>query len=102
MKILIYGNRKQDDMMWDISTPEQRAAAFLILFQYLRDEWNVYNYDYWGSTLKEQAYQKELYEKANKGDSKAAEILLKQRVKYEYEEWTTASVLNPLEELRKT
>lgn len=43
MKVLIYGNRKQDDMMWDASTPEQEDAAFLALFRYIGDVWKVYS-----------------------------------------------------------
>ena len=42
MKILIYGNRKQDTDMYDISTPEKEAAAYLKLFAYLDEHWNVY------------------------------------------------------------
>ena len=42
MKILIYGNRKQDPDMYDISTPEKEAAAYLKLFKYLDEHWQVY------------------------------------------------------------
>jgi hypothetical protein len=42
MKILIYGNRKQDPDMYDISTPEKEAAAYLQLFKYLDEHWQVY------------------------------------------------------------
>ena len=42
MKILIYGNRKQDPDMYDISTPEKEAAAYLKLFNYLDEHWQVY------------------------------------------------------------
>lgn len=41
-QILIYGNRKAEDVFWDISTPELRAAAFLDLFKYLDEVWSVY------------------------------------------------------------
>lgn len=30
LKTLIYGNRKQPDVKWDISTPELRAEGFLL------------------------------------------------------------------------
>ncbi|MGH9426001.1 MAG: hypothetical protein ACRD2L_06840 [Terriglobia bacterium] len=43
MKVLVYGNRKQGDMMWDVSTPEKEDAAFLALFRYLGDVWKVYS-----------------------------------------------------------
>jgi len=34
-KVLVYGNRKSDDILIDASTPEKEAAAFLKLFNYL-------------------------------------------------------------------
>jgi len=42
MKVLIYGNRKQDDMMWDASTPEKEKAALRQLFECLDESWQVY------------------------------------------------------------
>lgn len=42
MKILIYGNRKQDDDIWDISTPELAEAAYRELFKTLDEYWQVY------------------------------------------------------------
>lgn len=86
MKVLVYGNRKQDDMIWDISSPEKHSKAFLKLFNYLRDEWHVYEGDYWGGQS-ESKMQKQLYELANSGDAAAAEKLLTRRRTYEYEEW---------------
>lgn len=87
-EVLVYGNRKQDDMIWDVSTPELRYAAFLKLFYYLHDEWDVYS----ASPLKptEQA----LFEKARLGDSAAAERLLTKRSSYEYEEWRIVELEN--------
>lgn len=43
MKLLIYGNRKQDDEVYDISTPEKESKAFLQLFRCLDEEWQVYS-----------------------------------------------------------
>jgi hypothetical protein len=43
MRVLIYGNRKQDDDIYDISTPEKEAAAYLRLFNYLNEDWQVYD-----------------------------------------------------------
>ncbi len=81
MKLLVYGNRKQDDQIWDISTPEKRAAAFLELFAILRDDWQVYESS--ELTTKEAG----LLVQANEGDAAAAERLMKGRRTYEYEEW---------------
>lgn len=81
---LIYGNRKMDDVSWDISTPAKRSKAFLKLFKLLRDGWKVYTLDYWGSPM-ETSKQKMLYDMACKGDGAAAEKLLTMRKKYEYE-----------------
>jgi hypothetical protein len=41
-KLLIYGNRKQDDDIWDISTPELEEAAYRELFKTLDGYWGVY------------------------------------------------------------
>lgn len=43
MKILIYGNRKTDPTIYDISTPEKENAAFLLLFKMLDEDWEVYS-----------------------------------------------------------
>lgn len=43
MKILIYGNRKQDDVLYDISTPEKEEAAFRAVFKTLDEKWHVYS-----------------------------------------------------------
>jgi hypothetical protein len=42
MSVLIYENRKQDPDFYDMSTPAKEAAAWLRLFNYLREEWQVY------------------------------------------------------------
>jgi hypothetical protein len=92
LKTLIYGNRKQPDMKWDISTPELRAEAFLELFKFLKMTWKVYQCGYWGKTEAEKTKQHRLYGLANAGDGKAAEKLLKMRIDYEYENWHIVSV----------
>lgn len=43
MKILVYGNRKQDDEYYDASTPEKREAAYLRVFQTLDEIWRCYD-----------------------------------------------------------
>ena len=88
MKILIYENRKSDPLYLDISTPEKEELAFIYLFEYLDDEWNVYcNKSEW---TKE---EKDLFKKAKKGNGKAAKELLTLHRSYEYEEWTVGDVL---------
>jgi hypothetical protein len=37
MNVLIYGHRKTEPVMYDISTPEKELAAYLIVFQTLED-----------------------------------------------------------------
>ncbi len=89
MKVLIYGNRKQDDEIYDISSPEKEAAAFLRLFKNLDNGWRVY-------TLGINAKEKKLYDAAKGGDAGAAKKLLTMRKDYEYEEWHYGEVINPL------
>lgn len=86
-KVLVYGNRKADDIAWDASTPELEADAFLKLFNYLDEEWKVYSCE----DLRE-AEQK-LYDAAKAGDSQAAKKLVTRRKSYEYEEWHFMDVL---------
>lgn len=88
MSVLIYGNRKQDDEIYDISTPEKEAAAFLLLFKTLDEDWQVY-----GELNKR---EKELYKAAKAGDANAAKRLLTMRKGYEYEEWRYGNVIDPL------
>ncbi len=89
---LIYGHRKQDDLKWDISTPELRAKAFLELFKELKSVWKVFECGYWGANKAEEAKQKALYKLAVGGDAAAAEELLTMRIDYEYEEWRIVAV----------
>jgi len=84
---LIYGHRKQDDLKWDISTPELRAKAFLELFKEIKNTWKAFECGYWGETKSEQNRQKTLYRLASDGDAEAAELLLTMRIDYDYEQW---------------
>lgn len=43
MRVLVYGNRKQDDVIYDVSTPEKEEAAFRTLFKLFDEEWQVYS-----------------------------------------------------------
>jgi hypothetical protein len=90
MKVLIYGNRKQDDEIYDISTPEKEAAAYLLLFRLLDEQWEVY--------CDLPANQKSRYEKAKAGNADAAKRLLNARKDYEYEEFHFGEVIDPLKE----
>jgi hypothetical protein len=98
-KVLIYENRKCPPVVWDVSTPDQEAAAWLALFHYLDDEWQCYD-DLKAPDLSQAEYddglppkrQKELYRVAAKGVSDAAKRLLAMRKTYEYENWTIVQV----------
>ena len=90
LKILVYGNRKEPNRYYDISTPEKEAAAFLRLFYYLDEEWHVY--------CELTPEQKPLYKKAKGGDSKAAKGLILSRQDYEYEEVHVEDVQDPTKE----
>lgn len=108
MKVIIYENRKTDAMVWDASTPEKQAAAFLDLFNMLDEHWQCYSdleaeepY-YWADSRdepevaerrkKSQLYRHQLmrqsYKLAKEGNAIAAEDLLKSRRDYEYEFWS--------------
>jgi hypothetical protein len=98
--VLIYGNRKQDDMIWLFTTPTERRAAILSLFRYLDTYWKVYQDldDLDAETDKqlvlsetlpksEEEEQRDLLLEARAGDADAAFKLLKWRNDSEYEEW---------------
>jgi hypothetical protein len=89
MKVLVYGNRKQDDDLYDISTPEKEDAAFLLLFKTLDEDWGVYT----DLNLRE----RELHQQAKAGDGKAAKKLMSGRQRYEYENFRIDHVQDPLE-----
>lgn len=97
MKIIIYENRKSDPICLDASTPEKENAAFLELFNYLKDNWDCYCEIEDESTPKK---QKEWYNKAVLGDAKAAKNLLTARRDYEYEEWKYSNVVSSIVDRR--
>lgn len=43
MRVLVYGNRKEDNTYYNISTPEKRNASYLALFKHLDENWNLYD-----------------------------------------------------------
>lgn len=88
MKVLIYGNRKQDDTLYDISTPEKESAAYLAVFKELDGYWQVYD-DAKTVTSND-------YKDAKNGDGQAAKRLMTKRRGYEYENFTIAEVVDPL------
>lgn len=45
MEILLYGNRKQNNVAWDISNLEKRKIGFFELYKYLRDPWRLWDND---------------------------------------------------------
>lgn len=87
--MLIYGNRKEPDMKFEVSTPELRAKAFLELFKHLDGAWKVYS-DWEEGVVGD--LHKDLYKKAKGGDVNAAELLLTLRKDYEYEKWQIEEV----------
>ena len=99
MKVLIYDNRKIDPIVIDASTEEAELAAFMALFKYLKDEWQVYSsLEYVVETSDSGSrYQSPLYKKACSGCAESARRLLKSRKSYEYEYWSLHEVINPLE-----
>lgn len=109
-KVLVYSNRKVDDVSWPFSSPAQQEKAWRALFKLLRDEWGVYGdleaevnvKEYAGCdhacvhhnpaaprsrALREARSQKLLYEQAKCGDLDSIERLLELRKDYEYEGW---------------
>ena len=90
MKVLIYGNRKQGDDIYDISTPEKEAAAYLLLFEDLDIEWHVYEC---GDLS---AVHKKWYKEAKAGNADSAKKLLNSRRSYECEEFHFGEVTDPL------
>jgi hypothetical protein len=78
-KVLVYGNRKSDDIIINISTPEKEAAAFLKLFNYLDKEWDVYN------CCPGTQWDERRIKAARAGDAALAKELLTRRKRDEYE-----------------
>lgn len=87
-QILVYGNRKIDDMRFPFSTQAEKETAFLKLFEYLRKMWKVYEVSKMSQT------QEILYNTVRENISRYPEVaggaaikLLTLRKKYEYEQW---------------
>lgn len=89
MKILVYGNRKSDDVYYQIDTLEQGLAAYLKIFKQLDSYCQCYT--------DADKYDKPLVEKARIGDGVAAKKLMKRRKNYEYEYVHEEEVNDPLE-----
>lgn len=85
-QVLVYGNRKQDDMHFPFSTKADKERAFLLLFRYLRKTWKVYQPGDMTTA------QRQWYERAMSGEGVAAIRLLTLRKGYEYEQWHIESV----------
>lgn len=97
MKILIYGNRKQDPDVYDISTPEKELAGYLMLFNILDQDWNVYD----EIKSEKSMYKKSslgLLEEARKGNAESARLLLNRRKVNEYEDFQIIEPIDPLED----
>jgi len=85
-QVLVYGNRKQDDMQFPFSTLAEKEAAFLKLFKYLKDTWKVYDSNSMSSAQRIQ------YAGALLNIGKNAINLLTMRKTYEYEVWHVEKV----------
>ncbi len=90
-KVLIYQNRKSPAYVWNVSTPEKRAKAFLSLFNLLDTEWDCY-VDLDINPTVEVKYEAELFRAAKAGNAKAAEELMSIRLDIEYEYWSISEV----------
>lgn len=90
MKVLIYGNRKQDDEIYDISSPAKEAAAYRKIFETLDSYWQVYE--------DITSIHRRWYDLAKKGSDTALIKLMNARRTYEYEKIREANVINPLGE----
>jgi hypothetical protein len=121
-KLLVYGNRKCNNVYWDISTAKLEEKAFRALFKLLDTEWQVYVDLTEGPEKLEfpvnhpvgcmcedcksirsierdrerwygqESDQREWYQLAKKGNYQAIKDLLKVRQDYEYEQWSIEAV----------
>lgn len=96
-RVLLYGNRKSDTIVFDVTTPALEAAAYLALFKILDREWQVYEdlkdplaWD--ASETGPSARERQIYTKAKAGDAAAAKRLLCMRNGNEYEKWRIVAV----------
>lgn len=106
-RVLVYGNRKSDSVIWDASTPKLEEKAFKALFKVL-ETWEVYgelidpeprrsrckhtceHHDSMPDSTnseKKEDHHRQLYKKAKQGDFQALKLLLRERQDYEYECW---------------
>jgi hypothetical protein len=100
MKVLVYGNRKQPDVIYDISTPEKEEAAFWALFKMLDEDWQVYSELETvqpvarGVVSSRRNHWAGLYRRAKAGECAAMKQLMKDRSDrhHEYEEFHFAEV----------
>ena len=95
MKVLIYNdsNSGSGNTLWNASTSELEAAAYLALFRMFD---GLAYYDVGDMSSREAAW----YEQAKAGNTDAARHLLEQRKRqhHEYEDsWEVIEVLNPQE-----
>ena len=110
-QVLIYENRKIDPIVWDVSTLELRAKAFMALFKILDVDWEAYSdlddecveegcshsctYHKVIESTRPNLDQQGLYAAAKDGNAKAAEQLLQMRRDYEYENWVITEMEEP-------
>lgn len=93
--LLVYGNRKSDLYIWDITTAAKRDAAIRALFTLLDDDWQVY-----GDLAEPLAWdaaetnQRVWYRQAKAGDVDAMADLLTARRQHEYETWHTETLID--------
>lgn len=92
MEVLLYSNRKVDPVIYDVSIPHKRDAAYLKLFNDLDTYWSCYE----GCSPSDRL----LVNRARKGDAKAAVILLDRRNSHghEYETFQIIEVIDPEKE----
>lgn len=99
MNILYHEGKGEPDFI-AADTPEQRAAAFIWLFNSLDDEEYYCDLDNERDSsvsLDTWRHEKNLLEKARKGNSTAAILLLTRRKDGEYEFWYETELIEPLE-----
>lgn len=85
-KILVYGNRKSDDLFYDASTLDRENAAYLALIKVLDEDWDVYQ------DLSPQ--HEALLTQAKNGNADSARRLITARRRYEYENVYEAELID--------
>ena len=110
-QVLIYENRKIDPIVWDVSTLELRAKAFMELFRIIDKDWEAYSdlddecaeagcshtcaHHRKVEPTRPNPDQQALYAAAKGGNTKATEQLLRMRRDYEYESWVITDMVVP-------